>query len=83
MYFMVRKRLVYCLKNVVLSSSMQCLTTTNRGRIRYTVFKNKGSLNTSENENTHLSVKLLCVSRTVMIKYIFLLFAEQNKGLSN
>ena len=40
------KRSVYCLKNVALSSSMQCLTPANRGRIHYPVLKNKGSVNT-------------------------------------
>ena len=54
-----RERFVYCLTNLV----MQCLTLTSRGRVRQTIFRDKGSLAgiRCENENTHLSVKM-CVA---------------------
>ena len=54
-----RERFVSRLTNVV----MQCLTLTSRGRFRYTMFLDKGSLAglRYENENTHLSVKM-CVA---------------------
>ena len=68
-----RERLVYCLTNVV----MQCLTLTRRGRVRYTMFRDKGSLARirCEKENTHLSVNVCGV--TVINNIYFLLFAEQ------
>ena len=52
------ERFDYCLTNV-----MQCLTLTSRGRVRYTMFRDKESLARirCENENTHLSANM-CVA---------------------
>jgi len=61
---------------------MQCLTLTSRGRVRYTIFRDKGSLAgvRCENENKHLQCVDVC-GVTVINNIYFLLFAGKKGEL--